>query len=477
MVSKTCPSCTTTIPLATKNCSCGYAFGSKKAKNTPKENETNTINKDQDDEPTSSDMSRQEQTYEEFITFKNSQTTIIDKLDCALAELTSSVDEINKEMTKYKENITNEIKDYLGKTIEQQRKEMELKYEAMLKDQKNEITRLGSQVRLLTKRVEELESSDSDSDTESESEPEDKNEKEEIQTQIPTSNRFAQLDANQNNEPKKIFSHDTPINHPPEREKEPIIRKNILIASDSMMRRIDGNKLSPNNNIYMKYVRGGTEQMTEFLGKQESEEAFDKILIHTGTNDVKKMANEKIIENTKNIIQESTTRWPEAEIYISSLIYHKTDTAKNDLIDVINKGVNEVCANINNVFFMDNSHITLNRDGTIDSDAFYDNIHLNDHKGIRKLAANVIKTLNLRQASQHKERPYNRNYRSRQNYGRSGIGQRSNRSQQHRRQDNIHQNRNGWHKSRDPQDNRFDQKLPNLGGLLTAIAELIGNAL
>lgn len=184
--------------------------------------------------------------------------------------------------------------------MNEQINELEKKYQAKINDQRNEITRLGTQVRLLTKRMEDLESSsESEADSDSEDEKENKDKYEEIQANIETTNRFSPLNSQKLPERCNINQDTSSVNQAAAEIKKDE-GQNILIASDSMMRRINGKKLSPNNNVNIQYVRGGTEEMGNFIGKLEGTQTdFDKIVIHTGTNDVKKLTNERIIENIK----------------------------------------------------------------------------------------------------------------------------------------------------------------------------------
>ena len=60
---------------------------------------------------------------------------------------------------------------------------------------------------------------------------------------------------------------------------------------------------------------------------------------------------------------------------------------------------------------MDNSHITLNRNGTdIDERAYYGNVHLNNHTGTKRLAANLKIYLGL-QGRTSQPRQQGQNYR------------------------------------------------------------------
>lgn len=472
MVTKNCPSCSLTIPLATKTCTCGHIFAKKKSKSPPKDEEANTNanSKELNEESTQETRIQVEELYDEFKSTTSKQTASLDKLDDSIVNLTENIDEINKELENHRKNISTELKamkEHFSKIMNEQIKDLEKKYEAKIKDQKNDITRLGAQVRLLTKRIEDLESSsESESDSDSADEKENEDNQEEIQANIATTNRFSPLNPRQlqeryeTNECNKSTANQTAD----ESKKE---GQNILIASDSMMRRINGKKLSPKNNINMQYVRGGTEEMYDFIWKLESTQDFDKIVIHSGTNDVKKLSNEKIIENTKKIIQECITRWPKAEIIISGIIYHKTDFVKNDLIDVVNKEINEVCAQFNNVDVMVNNHITMKRDGNMDYDAFYDNIHLNDNKGIRKLAANLKKALKLNEERRMSQGESQR----RRTYYQSG----QTRGPHYQPRPRRHY-QNAFNTQRSYKQDNSDHSR-NLGGLLTALADWLGKAL
>ena len=133
--------------------------------------------------------------------------------------------------------------------------------------------------------------------------------------------------------------------------------------------------------------------MNDFI-RSFIEDNFDKIVIHTGTNDINPLQNDIIINNMKEIYEICKSKWHNAEIIISSIMHYKFNTFQNDIVDTVNKGFLGVCED-NNATYMNNDHITKARDGTIDSEVYYDNIHLNETKGLRKLAANLKKHLKL----------------------------------------------------------------------------------
>jgi len=237
------------------------------------------------------------------------------------------------------------------------------------------------------------------------------------------------------------------------------------------MRRISESKLSREIKIIKKYVRGGTEEMKDFIENYEDEATIKKIVIHTGANDINKLSNETIIDNTQEIINKCQSKWPNAEITISSVMHRKSDTVKNDIIEVINKATQNLCLQTN-VKFMNNDHITKRKDGTIDEEVFYDYIHLNDTKGIRKLAANLKRHLNLSSRQAYRNDGGQRNMVSRKwNSGRRYDGRINENWQQQSWQRNRSRPDYSGYNRKEYQQEPW-QQYGQYGGLLDALRPL-----
>ena len=227
---------------------------------------------------------------------------------------------------------------------------------------------------------------------------------------VPVKNRFEHLqDTQQNNgeaEKEETPTHDSQhLPEIPETESDSQ-SSNILILSDSMMKGIIVKKLSTKSYIRKEYVRGGTTEMINYIADFKDEKEYNQVVIHTGTNDIFKKSLDEINQNIEQIAQKCKVNWPNATLTLSGIIFHKYNNAKNDIIDAVNSVTQMLCKreDSNNVNFMDNDHITTMKDGSIDKEAFYDNLHLNSNKGMRKLAANLKKNLGLQRREPRNDR-------------------------------------------------------------------------
>ena len=205
----------------------------------------------------------------------------------------------------------------------------------------------------------------------------------------------------------------------------------ILILSDSIYRGIVQRKLAPRNYINKQYIPGGSEEMLRHIETMPGEEGtihYKDVIIHTATNDLEIKQKNEICQNIAATIAAAQEKWPGSRITISGLTYRK-DTKTNELINEINEQSKMTCNHFQNACFLDNRMVTTKPSGNIDYDAFYDNVHLNNRKGTKKLAANLKRHLGLKRQlnrgtenrSQYtrSERPYFNHNRYSQSYNHS----------------------------------------------------------
>jgi len=122
---------------------------------------------------------------------------------------------------------------------------------------------------------------------------------------------------------------------------------------------------------------------------------YDFIVIHTGTNDIDKLRINEIAANMENCILNLKARWPNARIALSGLTYVPREVNKNKSIDEMNCYYESLCENIG-VTFINNKRVTTDTYGNINEQVFYDDVHLNNRIGTRKLVTNIKHHLGLR---------------------------------------------------------------------------------
>ena len=65
-------------------------------------------------------------------------------------------------------------------------------------------------------------------------------------------------------------------------------------------------------------------------------------------------------------------------------MYHKTDSRKNRVINEINDIIKYRADDLN-IEFLNNINAVTLPSGRIDPDAYFDNLHLNNEKGVKKV--------------------------------------------------------------------------------------------
>ena len=122
---------------------------------------------------------------------------------------------------------------------------------------------------------------------------------------------------------------------------------------------------------------------------------YDYIVIHSGTNDVGNLTANEIRINMENCLVNLKHRWPNSTIAISGLTYVPRDISKNQYIDEINCHYESICTELG-VIFIDNKRVTCDNYGNLIEQVFYDDVHLNNKIGTKKLVTNVKYHLGLR---------------------------------------------------------------------------------
>jgi len=135
-------------------------------------------------------------------------------------------------------------------------------------------------------------------------------------------------------------------------------------------------------------------EISQYINHIQERNDYDHIVIHSGTNDVGKLTANKIRTNMENCLINLKHRRPNSTIPISGLTYVPWDNSKNQLIDEINCHYESICTDLG-VTFTENKRVTCNNNGNLIEQVFYDDIHLNNKIGTKKLVTNIKHHLGL----------------------------------------------------------------------------------
>ena len=151
----------------------------------------------------------------------------------------------------------------------------------------------------------------------------------------------------------------------------------------------------PNRYVNKQTITGGTREMNQYIEHMQDRNDYDLIVVHSGTNDVNKLNATEITRNMESCINNLKARWPNARIAFSGLTHVPREENRNRSIDEINCYYESLCENLD-VTFINNKRVTSDIYGNINEQVFYDDIHLNNRIGTRKLVTNIKHHLGLR---------------------------------------------------------------------------------
>lgn len=170
-------------------------------------------------------------------------------------------------------------------------------------------------------------------------------------------------------------------------QTQPNSKKKVMIAGDSVLKHLQGHKISRNSRVKVSSFPGcTTEDMHDFI-KPLLRKNPDEIILHVGTNslrscDTPRACADEIIDLATMVSRESP-----AKIALSSLVCRSDDEALAYKIAEVNTTLKDCCTR-KSWGFIDHSNISpsnhLNRSG----------LHLNK-SGTSRLARNFINYLRL----------------------------------------------------------------------------------
>ena len=156
--------------------------------------------------------------------------------------------------------------------------------------------------------------------------------------------------------------------------------ENVILLGDSMVKDIQGHKLSRRKKVKTISISGATSEDFKDYIRPLAKKKPSEIIIHCGTNDLLDK-NIDTVNNIKDIAAIIKQESPNTNVSISSITYRADNESLNTKIDIVNTGLLNLCK-LNRLKFVDNSNISLSElNGSL--------LHLNK-SGTIMLARNFI---------------------------------------------------------------------------------------
>ena len=171
------------------------------------------------------------------------------------------------------------------------------------------------------------------------------------------------------------------------KERHPKIKQvkqcDTLILSDSILQRIKNTKFAVNEKTFKRYVRGGAKTCTNWIEKEGQDYKPKRVLIHIGARDLQNNCVSK--EDFEQLFNTARLTWPHSEIFVLPILYRKD--IDDTIIDEENMKVKAAAQNSPDIFVMKEFFPT--------SEMFYDDVHLNDSKGIPTIVKYLSKMMDI----------------------------------------------------------------------------------
>ena len=160
-------------------------------------------------------------------------------------------------------------------------------------------------------------------------------------------------------------------------------RVNVAVIGDSMVKHLNPSKLrkGTKHNINVQTFSGANVADMRYFVRPAISRSPDYLLLHVGTNDLKRQTPQQIAGSISTLCQEIAKDSPNTKVVLSEVITRSDDSSLNPKIKELNYKLPQVCQN-NNWGLLNHNNITadyLNPYG----------LHLNE-QGTAKLAKNII---------------------------------------------------------------------------------------
>jgi len=291
---------------------------------------------------------------------KNVTDNIVPNIKSSVPEIISSSQKI-KHATQQIENMENKIK-HCNQTLESLHSKVNL-LDSQLKENSVAKTSIMEKLELSVSNIVEFREENKESMVL-------------ITTKIDElENRIGQLENSTTDLLKSETKEEKPIRL---NRVQKVSECNYLILSDSILRRIIPKKFSPNGKTIKRFIRGGANTCCSFIQKNGEQLNPKNVLIHIGTRDLQNHG-EVNSEEFENLFTTAEQMWPSAKIFIMPIIRRK-DMA-NESIEAANEIIATECAKFET--------ITLINKFEPSDDMFYDNVHLNNKKGLPEIVKHL----------------------------------------------------------------------------------------
>ena len=199
-------------------------------------------------------------------------------------------------------------------------------------------------------------------------------------------NKRQQRDSTTQTVKKDHNSHKKPKDKPAYEQRagsETGHRLNVAIIGDSMVKHLNPSKLrkGTKHNINVQTFSGANVADMRYYVKPTISRSPDYLLLHVGTNDLKRQTPQQIAGSISTLCQEIVKESPNTKIVLSKVITRSDDSSLDSKIKELNCKLSQVCHN-NKWGVLNHTNITadhLNPYG----------LHLNK-QGTAKLAKNII---------------------------------------------------------------------------------------
>ena len=199
-------------------------------------------------------------------------------------------------------------------------------------------------------------------------------------------NKRQQRDSTTQTVKKDHNSHKKPKDKPAYEQRagsETGHRLNVAIIGDSMVKHLNPSKLrkGTKHNINVQTFSGANVADMRYYVKPTISRSPDYLLLHVGTNDLKRQTPQQIAGSISTLCQEIVKESPNTKIILSKVITRSDDSSLDSKIKELNCKLSQVCHN-NKWGVLNHTNITadhLNPYG----------LHLNK-QGTAKLAKNII---------------------------------------------------------------------------------------
>lgn len=156
-----------------------------------------------------------------------------------------------------------------------------------------------------------------------------------------------------------------------------------FILSDSILQRINTTRFSSNELTLKRYIRGGAKTCLEYMETTGHKIPSPKrVLLHIGARDLHENGVKE--QEYKELFNCITKSWPDSDIYVLPILKRKD--VPNSEIELANRRILEASKGYN---------LTVLRSFNPSEDMYFDNAHLNTHKGIPAIVRFLKSAMNI----------------------------------------------------------------------------------